>query len=105
MDDYESLPADLPRPTDDGAARHLPGAALPSLALPSTTGETVALDALGPGRTVLYVYPLSGRPGVDLPDGWNAIPGARGLDMLDPAAGGSPDRHAEEVLAWLRVSG
>jgi peroxiredoxin len=31
-----------------------------------------------PGRTVVYVYPRTGRPGVALPDGWDAIPGARG---------------------------
>ena len=28
------LPANLPRPTDDGGARHLEGMALPDLALP-----------------------------------------------------------------------
>lgn len=27
---------------------------------------------------MLYLYPLSGKPGTDLPDGWNAIPRARG---------------------------
>lgn len=36
------------------------------------------LDALGPGRTILYIYPLTGRADVDLPDGWDRIPGARG---------------------------
>lgn len=30
------------------------------------------------GRTILYLYPLTGRPGTDLPEGWDAIPGARG---------------------------
>jgi peroxiredoxin len=30
------------------------------------------------GRVVLYLYPLTGRPGVDLPVGWDEIPGARG---------------------------
>jgi peroxiredoxin len=77
MQQYE-LPPDLPVPTDDGAARHLPGRRLPAVKLPSTTGDTVALDRLGAGRTVLYVYPMTGRPGVDLPEGWDAIPGARG---------------------------
>jgi len=38
----------------------------------------VDLGSLGPGRTVVYLYPLSGRPGVDLPEGWDSIPGARG---------------------------
>jgi peroxiredoxin len=30
------------------------------------------------GRTVLYIYPRTGVPGVDLPPGWDDIPGARG---------------------------
>nr|WP_129312223.1 MerR family transcriptional regulator [Streptomyces sp. L2] len=77
-DDHLSLPLNLPAPQDDGAARHLPGTAMPSLALAGTAGRTVRLDSLGPRRTVLYVYPLTGRPGTDLPEGWNTIPGARG---------------------------
>ncbi|MQA01961.1 MAG: redoxin family protein [Streptosporangiales bacterium] len=75
---FTALPDDLPRPVDDGAADHLRGLPLPQLALVSTSGTQVALDDLGPGRTVLYVYPMTGRPGTDLPAGWDAIPGARG---------------------------
>jgi peroxiredoxin len=67
----------LPTPQDDGAARHLVGLTLPSVPLPATDGTTVDLAAL-PGRTVVYAYPRTGRPGVDNPDGWDAIPGARG---------------------------
>lgn len=78
MTDYPSLPADLPVPEDDGAAAHLRGAGMPQLQLPATEGAPVGLDALGAGRTVLYIYPLTGRPGIDLPEGWDAIPGARG---------------------------
>lgn len=29
-------------------------------------------------REQLYAYPMTGVPGVELPDGWNDIPGARG---------------------------
>ncbi|WP_431278887.1 MerR family transcriptional regulator [Leifsonia poae] len=76
--DYTSLPSGLPRPEDDGAADHLPGIRMPSLHLPTSDGAGVTLAELGPGRTVVYLYPLTGRPGVDLPDGWDAIPGARG---------------------------
>jgi peroxiredoxin len=72
------LPGDLPVPVDDGAADHLPGAAMPPVSLEATDGRTVDLAALGPGRTVVYAYPMTGRPGVDLPDGWDEIPGARG---------------------------
>jgi peroxiredoxin len=71
------LPADLPVPQDDGAARHLAGRRLPAIALPATDGSTVDLSALS-GRTVVYIYPRTGRPGVKLPEGWDAIPGARG---------------------------
>ena len=71
------LPSDIPVPQDDGAARHLPGRALPDLALPATRGGAFNVSILG-GRTVLYIYPRTGVPGVDLPLGWDDIPGARG---------------------------
>jgi peroxiredoxin len=51
---------------------------MPALSLPATDGRQVALDALGGGRTVVYIYPMTGRPGVALPEGWDDIPGARG---------------------------
>lgn len=72
-----SLPANLPAPVDDGAAAHLSGMAIPEIILPSTSGHPVNLlsDA---GLIVLYFYPMTGRPDVALPDGWEQIPGARG---------------------------
>lgn len=69
--------ASLPRPIDDGGARHLTGFALPEVALTATDGSTVQLARLS-GRGVVFVYPMTGRPGVALPDGWDQIPGARG---------------------------
>ena len=77
LHDPTVLPESLPAPPDDGAARHLTGATLPDLALPATDGATVNLARLK-GRTVVYIYPRTGRPGQPLPDGWDAIPGARG---------------------------
>jgi peroxiredoxin len=71
------LPNDIPVPKDDGAARHLSGMVLPDLALPATDGTAVNLASL-PGRTIVYIYPRTGVPGVDPPEGWNMIPGARG---------------------------
>lgn len=71
------LPPDIPVPQDDGAADHLQGARLPDVSLPATSGEAVNLSKLS-GRTVVYVYPRTGVPGVDPPDGWDMIPGARG---------------------------
>jgi peroxiredoxin len=71
------LPDDLPVPVDDGAARHLAGLALPDVTLTATDGAGINLARL-PGRTVVYIYPRTGRPGQALPTGWNGIPGARG---------------------------
>lgn len=78
MPDLSALPEGIPAPIDDGAADHLPGLMLPVLELPATSGETVAMQNLPSGRVVIYLYPLTGRPGMDLPDGWDSIPGARG---------------------------
>ena len=72
------LPYGLPRPTDDGACDHLGGMALPHVSLASTSDRMIDVGALGPGRTVIYCYPRTGVPGEALPDGWDAIPGARG---------------------------
>jgi peroxiredoxin len=77
MHDPNVLPPGIPAPQDDGAARHLTGARLPDLTLPATSGAPVNLSKLK-GRTVVYVYPRTGVPGVDTPPGWDAIPGARG---------------------------
>lgn len=75
---YADLPDDLPEPADDGACAHLRGLRLPALALASTQGGQVSLDALPAERSVIFCYPMTGRPGVALPEGWDAIPGARG---------------------------
>jgi peroxiredoxin len=71
------LPPGIPAPQDDGAARHLSGMMLPDVELPATEGTPVNLSKLK-GRTVVYVYPRTGVPGIDPPDGWDQIPGARG---------------------------
>lgn len=78
MSEFLSLPEELPVPIDDGAANHLTGLKIPSIALMGTSGELVKLNNLGAGRTILYVYPRTGTPGVEVPDSWNSIPGARG---------------------------
>src|SRR5438067_13871733 len=62
-DDLYSLPKDLPVPTDDGAAGHLPHAMVPPIGLPSTRGRTVVLaDESQRGRVVVYAYPRTGEP-------------------------------------------
>jgi peroxiredoxin len=91
LHDPNILPEDLPVPQDDGAARHLAGMALPDIALPATDGAEVNLSKLK-GRTVVYVYPRTGRPGQALPTGWDAIPGARGCT---PQSCGFRDHFAD----------
>jgi peroxiredoxin len=85
------LPPNIPAPQDDGAADHLTGMTLPDLALPATSGGPVNLSKLA-GRTVLYIYPRTGVPGVDLPPGWSDIPGARGCT---PQSCAFRDHHAQ----------
>ena len=75
--DPNVLPTDIPVPLDDGGARHLQGARLPSVPLAATDGSQVDLSKLA-GCTVLYVYPRTGVPGQAPPDVWDQIPGARG---------------------------
>ena len=89
--DPTKLPADLPVPIDDGAARHLTGAKLPDITLPATAGPPVTLSTLK-GVSVLYIYPRTGVPSVDAPPGWDDIPGARGCT---PQSCGFRDHFAE----------
>nr|WP_217643624.1 MerR family transcriptional regulator [Actinopolyspora righensis] len=89
-------PADDSPTPDGGSAEQLPGTRMPDLPLRDTDGGTVRLDALGAGRTVIYVYPLTGSPRVDLPDGWDTIPGARGCTA---EACGFRDHHRELLTA------
>jgi peroxiredoxin len=91
LHDPTILPAELPVPVDDGGARHLTGLVLPALALAATDGSQVDLSKLG-ARTIVYIYPRTGRPGQALPDGWDMIPGARGCT---PQSCGFRDHFAE----------
>jgi peroxiredoxin len=81
----------LPAPTDDGAAKHLVGMRLPSIPLAATDGRLIDLSAQ-PGRVVVYAYPRTGVPDKPNPDGWDAIPGARGCT---PQSCSFRDHHAE----------
>jgi hypothetical protein len=116
------LPPDIPVPQDDGRARHLPGMKLPDLALPATSGGAVNLARLA-GCAVLYLYPRTGVPGVDLPPDfqfehsspqhrgwWRGKPSADGRDHEDLArrlsfsyaAGGVSDRARHRHANTLR---
>jgi peroxiredoxin len=82
----------IPAPADDGAASHLTGMALPSVALAATTGGSVDLSK-AMGRVVVFAYPRTGVPGQPsaVPD-WDMIPGARGCT---PQACSFRDLHAD----------
>lgn len=80
-DDLHQLPADLPIPSDDGAASHLVGMTLPDIDLQSTSGKVINVARLKALWTVIYCYPRTGLPGQNPPGGldeWDSIPGARG---------------------------
>ncbi|HEY3734526.1 MAG TPA: peroxiredoxin [Streptosporangiaceae bacterium] len=102
--DPTQLPADLPRPVDDGAADHLRGAVMPALALPSTAGGPMRVDTVPTGfrRLIVYAYPLTGLPGVENPAGWDGIPGARGCT---PETCGFRDHAAELAGLGAAVAG
>jgi DNA-binding transcriptional MerR regulator/peroxiredoxin len=90
----ERLPGRIKRASAD--PRELIGVPVPSIEFYATDGRLIDLGALGPGRSVVFVYPLTGRPGVDLPDSALTIPGARGSTE---EASWFRDHHAELLAA------
>jgi peroxiredoxin len=96
------LPANLPRPKDDGGARHLTGMAIPDLELPSTQNRRVNLSKVSAPRLVIYAYPMTGRPDRQLPQGWDDIPGARGCT---PETCGFRDHHKDLAKLHAEVFG
>jgi peroxiredoxin len=78
-EDYRvQTPPNPVAPVDDGAADHLAGRPMPPARLPSTHGGESDLGEMTERLAVVYVYPSTGVPGVELPEGWDDIPGARG---------------------------
>lgn len=67
----------LPPPANDGGADHLLGMEFPDLNLPLSDGNALSFASLK-GLSVIYAYPMTGRPDVPAPDGWEMIPGAKG---------------------------
>lgn len=68
---------------------------MPGLVLSDTTGLKLRLDQVPTRWLVLYAYPRTGGPGVELPDDWDLIPGARGCT---PQACAFRD-HQEELAS------
>jgi peroxiredoxin len=84
-----------PAPIDDGAAAHLTaGYALPDLDLPQSDGTVLNLARHRPERLVVYIYPWTGRPGLDNPPDWDHVPGAHGST---PQAQGFANLHSAFV--------
>jgi DNA-binding transcriptional MerR regulator len=83
-------------PGAGAAPAELVGKSLPALSFYATDGSLVDLRALGPGRSIIFAYPLTGRPGVDLPRGLLEIHGAR--SSTDQAIW-LRDHHAEILAA------
>ena len=96
------LPPDLPVPVDDGACDHLPGIALPGIALGSTRGRAMRLDEIAAQPAVFFVYPRTGQHGVTAGPEWDAIPGARGCT---PQACGYRDLYREFLAQGIQVFG
>jgi peroxiredoxin len=88
------LPDGLPVPVDDGGCDHLQGMVVLPVELESSDGP-VDLAELAATGTVVYVYPRTGKPGREIPETWDAIPGARGCT---PQSCAFRD-HAQELRA------
>ena len=87
----QEKPSTLPVPEDDGAANHLNGALWPDISFSSTNHELINLKERI-GITVVYIYPMTGRPDIPAPDGWEGIPGAKGCT---PQSCGFRDHYSE----------
>lgn len=77
------------------------GAPLPRIKLDATTGDRVCLADLA-GRSVVYCYPWTGRPGLLDPPHWDDIPGAHGST---PETEGFRDLHPAFTRAGVDLFG
>lgn len=96
----EQLPDDLPIPKDDGACDHLTGTELPDIKLNCTDGSTIKFSGLT-AATVIYIYPMTGKPDTPLPTDWESFPGARGCT---PQACSFRDSH-DDLKAYANLYG
>ena len=71
----------FPIPENDGASDHLKNSRIPSISLPNQEGNFLRLDRSDTFRMILYCFPMTGRPDMPLPQGWNLIPGASGCTL------------------------
>ena len=100
MSNLDQLPDNLPIPEDDGACNHLLGLSLPSIQLLTTNGQGIDFSTLR--SVVIYCYPMTGRPDMPQPDGWEQIPGAKGCT---PQSCSFRDRYSELQALGSEVYG
>jgi peroxiredoxin len=86
---------------DDGATHLIAGTRLPDVALAATRGASINL-ARYQERAVVFVYPMTGTPGVANPPDWDIIPGAHGST---PEAEGFRDAYSDFELRGYEVFG
>ena len=92
----------FPAPEDDGGAAHLSiGQMVPRVPLQATDGSAIVLSEFK-GRSVVFVYPWTGRSGVSNPPRWDDIPGAHGST---PEAEGFRDRFDDYFALGVAVFG
>jgi peroxiredoxin len=100
-DVLHTMPTDLPIPTDDGACQHLENLLMPDISLSSTDDKRINLSQLA-GWNVIFCYPMTGRPGFAIPEGWVQIPGAAGCT---PQVCSYQERYAEFKRNGIGVYG
>jgi len=88
---------------DSGADVLGPDLPLPPIALPATNGSDIDLAAL-PGRSVVVVYPWTGRPGTPNPPNWDDIPGAHGSTPELEGFRDAADRFAQHEARIFGLS-
>lgn len=98
------LPANLPKPVDDGMTNHLSGHVIPDISLTATTGGNLKLTDIFSKPSVLFIYPRAGsplEPNTD-PELWDSIPGARGCT---PQSCSFRDLHQEFKTLGVNIYG
>jgi peroxiredoxin len=86
----------------EGATDHVsPGMMVPPIDLPATDGRKVDFAKLS-GRSVIAVYPWTGRPGTPNPPNWDDIAGAH---HSTPELEGFRDLHARFAQEGAAVFG
>jgi uncharacterized cupredoxin-like copper-binding protein len=107
------LPADLPRPEDDGAAAHLPGTQMPEVVLRATRGDDVNLaepaeffrqSRCGPAVKMSLIQQNTSEPEGGLmrrliSPGWKMLLTALAVSILLAACGGDDDQEGTDDAA------